>query len=69
MMLLSWTGKVRLGASVLFLVSGGDFVKIVGTHIFSPPLSFKGCKNAIGLARAVLDYSRVPDTLGRVPPL
>jgi len=28
-----------------------------------------GCKNAIGLARAVLDYSRVPDKLGRVPPL
>jgi len=28
-----------------------------------------GCKNAIGLARAVLDYSRVPDRLGRVPPL
>lgn len=32
---------------------------------FFPP----GCKNAIGLARAVLDYSRVPDRLGRVPPL
>ena len=29
----------------------------------------KGCKNAIRVARAVLDYSRVPDRLGRVPPL
>jgi hypothetical protein len=29
----------------------------------------KGCKNAIRLARAILDYSRVPDKLGRVPPL
>jgi hypothetical protein len=71
-MLLSWTGKVRLGASVLFLVSGEDFVcKIVGKLFFTVFLFvfFKGCKNAIGLARAVLDYSRVPDRLGRVPPL
>ena len=37
-------------------------------YFFSPLLS-QGCKNAIGLARAVLDYSRVPDRLGRVPPL
>ena len=59
---------MRLGASVPFLVSGKDFVTKLLVHFFLFS-SFKGCKNAIGLARAVLDYSRVPDRLGRVPPL
>jgi hypothetical protein len=61
---------VRLGASVLFLVSGEDlFQKLLVHFSFFSPCFFKGSRNAIGLARAVLDYSRVPDRLGRVPPL
>lgn len=40
-----------------------------GKGAFGSVGAVSGCKNAIALARAVLDYSRVPDRLGRVPPL
>ncbi|KAF8813801.1 N-terminal nucleophile aminohydrolase [Phlegmacium glaucopus] len=40
-----------------------------GKGAFGSVGAVSGCQNAIRVARAVLDHSRVPDKLGRVPPL
>jgi len=40
-----------------------------GKGAFGGVGAVSGCKNAIGVARAVLNHSREPDRLGRVPPL
>jgi len=37
--------------------------------LFGSAGAVSGVKNPIKLARAILDYSRIPDMLGRVPPL
>ncbi|KAF8160804.1 nucleophile aminohydrolase [Crassisporium funariophilum] len=39
-----------------------------GQH-FGSVGAVSGCKNPIQLARAILDHARVPDKLGRVPPM
>ncbi|KNZ72915.1 Threonine aspartase 1, partial [Termitomyces sp. J132] len=40
-----------------------------GHSTFGSVGAVSGVKNPIRLARAILDYSKVPDSLGRIPPL
>jgi hypothetical protein len=41
-------------------------MKVLAIHVV---FVNQGVKNPIKLARSVLDYSRTPDKLGRIPPL
>jgi hypothetical protein len=64
-MLLLWTD-----AQAILVVWGLFLVPFQLTCMYALNLrSYIGVKNPIRLARSILDYTRKPDPLGRIPPL
>jgi hypothetical protein len=73
-MLPSWmVERVISGASAHCLVIPSKLILIVFTPdkicIFVMDRSFAGVKNPIEVAHSILEHSRRPDTLGRIPPM
>ena len=71
---LTLDGTVECDAAIMNSESGafGSVGAVSGMfHTCNKSVSFLriGVKNPIRLARAILDYSQIPDPLGRIPPL